>query len=62
MTKAEYLGRFGYSLADVATLCVGDFKWHRQNSNARFDAIFMVGCNRPSFVLKACKKKNLIYN
>lgn len=38
MTKAEYLGRFGYSLADVATLCVGDFKWHRQNSNARYKA------------------------
>lgn len=30
--------------------------------DARFDAVFMVGCNQPSFVLKACKKKNLIYN
>ena len=36
MTKATFLLKFGYSLADVATICVNEFREHRRFAYARY--------------------------
>nr|DAH24254.1 MAG TPA: hypothetical protein [Caudoviricetes sp.] len=36
MTKAIFLLKFGYSLADVATICVNEFREHRRFAYTRY--------------------------